>query len=228
MGRASGGAARHPPHRRQGGCEPRRSADDRPGELRRPRRLARRAPQHPPPRRQGARGRHPDHRRHGTVRPGAPRPARTPRGRRHRHEREVDRDRADPPSVRHRRCAFAGAGQHRRTDPRCRAAAGWRRLCGGAVVLSDRPHPLARLRRGGAAERHARSPRPLRRLRRLRRVQGAAVRHAVGRPGRRDRAERRHVRRHRRPRVRDRAAAWHRACAWTRAAGRPCRGRTTR
>ena len=60
-----------------------------------------------------------------------------------------------------RRRADDDGRQYRPADPRAGPAARRRRLCAGAVELPDRPDLQPRLRRRGAAQRHARPSRPL-------------------------------------------------------------------
>ena len=60
-----------------------------------------------------------------------------------------------------RRRSRADGRQYRPADPRAGSAARGRRLCARTVLLPDRPDAEPRLRHLGAAQRHARSSRPL-------------------------------------------------------------------
>ena len=150
---------------RSGTRRARRSARDRPDRLRRRGRFARRAAQHPPDRRARRAVRRAGDRRHRTVRAGPRQPAAAQGRRHHRHQRQEHHHRAGPPHPADRGRADHDGRQHRPADPGAGPAARGRGLCAGAVELPDRPDLQPRLRRGGAAQRDARSSRSVRELR---------------------------------------------------------------
>ena len=119
-------------------------------------------------------GRRRGDRRHRAVLPRAP-PSRARRAvrRDHRHQRQVDHDRADRASDEGRRLRHPDGRQYRHRDPVAGAAADGPRARDRDVVLPDRPHALARSLRRHPAQCQRGPHRPPRHAGALRRGQGA-------------------------------------------------------